>query len=127
LVELLAMEGGGVLVSSENKLLGALCHGSMFIGMPIVIPLLVYLLKKDDEFVNHHARESLAMHIIGLILGIVVAVSCAILIGFLLVIPMIILGLIYSIFAIIAIIKCLSGDYYHYPITSRFATSWFKD
>ncbi len=114
-------------MSSESKLLGALCHGSMFIGLPIVVPLLVYLIKKDDQFVNHHARESLVMHIIGLILGVVVGISCAILIGFLLIIPLVILGLIYSIFAIIAIIKCLSGEYYHYPITSKFAVSWFKD
>ncbi len=115
------------MVSSESKLLGAVCHGSMFIGMPIVIPLLVYLLKKDDSFVSHHARESLAMHITGLVLGIVVGVLCVVLIGFLLIIPLAILGLIYSVFAIIAIIKCLSGEYYYYPITSKFAESWFKD
>ncbi len=89
-----------MVVSSESKLLGAICHGSMFIGMPIVIPLLVYLLKKEDPFVNHHARESLAMHIIGLV---------------------------YTILAVIAIIKCLSGEYYYYPVTTRFAESWFRD
>jgi uncharacterized Tic20 family protein len=113
------------LVASESKLLGAICHGSIFLGLPILVPLIVYLLKKDDDFVNHHARESLAMHIISLLLGAAVGLLCFLLIGLLLIIPLAILGLIYTIFAIVAILKCLSGEYYHYPITSKYAESWF--
>ncbi len=114
------------MVSSESKLMGAICHGSIFLGLPILVPLIVYLLKKDDDFVNHHARESLTMHIISLLLGVAVGVLCLILIGLLLVIPLAILGLVYAVFAIVAIIKCLSGEYYHYPVTSKYAESWFN-
>lgn len=114
------------MVSSESKLLGAICHGSIFLGAPIVIPLIIYLFKKDDDFVNHHARESLAMHLITLILSISVGILCLVLIGFLLLIPVAIFVLIYSIIAIVAIIKCLSGERFYYPLTSRFAESWFK-
>ncbi|MCF8010265.1 MAG: DUF4870 domain-containing protein [Clostridiales bacterium] len=115
------------MISSESKIIGAICHGSVLVGMPIVIPLVVYLLKKDDDFVRHHARESLAMHIIGIILSILVTILCAVLIGFLLIIPLGILALIYTVFGIIAVIKSLSGEYYCYPITTRFAESWFKE
>lgn len=115
------------MVSTESKLLSGICHGSIFVGMPIVIPLIIYLLKKDDSFVNHHARESLAMHIIAMLLGIVVGILCLLIIGILLVPILIILGLIYYILAIVAIIKCLSGEHYHYPVTSRFAEAWFSE
>jgi len=62
------------MVSPESKLMGAICHGSIFFGLPILVPLIVYLLKKDDDFVGHHARESLAMHIISLLLGAAVGI-----------------------------------------------------
>ncbi|SFH18162.1 hypothetical protein SAMN05660649_04175 [Desulfotomaculum arcticum] len=114
------------MVSSESKLLSALCHGSLFIGMPIIIPLVIYLFRKEDEYVNHHAREALAMHIISIILGLVVGISCLLLIGLLLVIPLAILGIIYAIFAVVAIVKSLSGEYYYYPITTKYAKSWFQ-
>ncbi|TYO97971.1 DUF4870 domain-containing protein [Desulfallas thermosapovorans] len=114
------------MVLPESKLLGAVCHGSIFFGLPIVVPLIVYLLKKDDDFVNHHARESLTMHIISLLLGVGVGILCLLLIGFLLVVPLAILGIVYTVFAIIAIIKCLSGEYYHYPITTKYARAWFE-
>ncbi|WP_052543953.1 DUF4870 domain-containing protein [Desulfoscipio gibsoniae] len=113
------------MVAPESKLMGAVCHGSIFFGLPILVPLIVYLLKRDDDFVNHHARESLAMHIIGLLLGAVVGILCLVIIGFLLVIPLAILGLVYTVLAIVAIIKCLSGQYYYYPFTSKYAESWF--
>lgn len=113
------------MVSSESKLLGALCHGSIFIGMPVLIPLVVYLLKKDDDFVNHHAREALAMHIAWVLVGLAVSILCLVLVGFLLVIPVLILGLVYAVFAIVAIVKCLSGERYYYPVTSKFAGAWF--
>ena len=114
------------MISPESKLLSALCHGSLFIGMPIIIPLLIYLFRKEDEFVNHHAREALAMHIISILLGLMVGISCLLLIGLLLVIPLAILGIVYAIFALVAIVKSLSGEFYNYPITTRFAKSWFQ-
>ncbi len=114
------------MVSPESKLMGAICHGSIFFGLPILVPLIVYLLKKDDDFVNHHARESLTMHIIAMLLCMAVGVLSLILIGILLIIPLAILGLVYAILAIVAVIKCLSGEYYYYPITSKYANTWFN-
>lgn len=114
------------MVPPESKLMCAICHGSIFLGLPVLVPLVVYLLKKDDDFVCHHARESLTMHIISLLLGVAVGILCLILIGLLLVIPLAILALIYTVFAIVAIIKCLSGEYYRYPVTTKYAESWFS-
>lgn len=125
--KLACIERGEVLATSESKLLAALCHGSIFLGMPVLIPLVIYLFKKDDDFVNHHARESLAMHIIGLILSVAVGILCAVLIGLLLVIPLGIIYLVYAVFAIIAVVKCLGGEYYRYPVTSKYAETWFKN
>ena len=42
--------------TGEEKLLAALCHASAFF-FPILIPLIVYLLKRDSLFVRNHAGK----------------------------------------------------------------------
>jgi uncharacterized Tic20 family protein len=97
---------------------------SLFIGVPFVGPLVIYLVKKDDPFVRQHAAEALnfnlsimlygvALFVIGLILLIVV-------VGFLvwlLVLPLI---LAWFILVIVAAVKAGQGEAYRYPLTIRF-------
>ncbi len=50
--------------TSNDRLLAILCHLSEFIGVPILLPLVVYLVMKEDSaFVKDHAREALNFHL----------------------------------------------------------------
>lgn len=45
------------LPGSNDKLLVVLCHLSGFLGVALILPLIVYLVKKDEsEFVAFHAK-----------------------------------------------------------------------
>ena len=49
---------------SNEKLLIILCHLSLFLGVGIIFPLIIYLVKKgESEKITAHARESLNFHI----------------------------------------------------------------
>ena len=46
-------------MDSNSKLLAAICHLSVFVGLGAIIPLIIFLIKKDDEFVLAHAKQAL--------------------------------------------------------------------
>jgi hypothetical protein len=100
-----------------DKLVIILCHLSPFLGVPFILPLIVYLVKRQDSpLVAAHAREVLNFH-----LSLVIyAVPCVLLAYCLIGIPMLIgLGLMSVICAIIAAIKASEGGFYYYPLTIR--------
>jgi uncharacterized Tic20 family protein len=108
-------------MTTEDKVLAVVCHASFFffpILVPSIILLLNLLLKKDSPFVNHHAKEALIFHLFTLIAGMVSAILTLVLIGFLL---LLILGIFSLVTTIIAIIRSIEGEYYHYPVTSTLA------
>lgn len=71
--------------TGEEKLLAALCHASAFF-FPILIPLIVYLLKRDSLFVRNHAREALVFHLFMIIAIFLCKLLFIVLIGFLLIV-----------------------------------------
>jgi uncharacterized Tic20 family protein len=104
----------------NDKLLAILCHISPFLGVPFILPLIVYLVKRgESELVAAHAREVLNFHI-----SLVIYSICAIpLVFFLIGIPILIgLGLMSFICAIVAAIRASEGGFYFYPLTIRFIT-----
>ncbi|MGI6125581.1 MAG: DUF4870 domain-containing protein [Planifilum sp.] len=105
--------------TGEEKLLAALCHASAFF-FPILIPLIVYLLKRDSLFVRNHAREALVFHLFMIIAIFLCKLLFIVLIGFLLIV---IAAMFYFITTIIAVIRSLSGEEYRYPITGRWIQS----
>ena len=108
-------------MDSNSKLLAAACHFPVFIGLGIIIPLIMFFAKKDDEFVLRHAKEALASQI-GFIIGYFVsALLCIILIGFLTMGALLIAQIVLS---IIAGVKALNGEDYNYPLTSKFAAKF---
>ena len=97
---------------------------ALIIGLTWLGPLIIYLIKKDDDaFVADQAREALNFNISVFIYGvvgfIVVFVLTLILIGFLLIPVLIALGIGWLVLVILAAVKANSGQTYRYPLTIR--------
>jgi uncharacterized Tic20 family protein len=101
----------------SDKIWTILCHLSFFVGLPFLLPLVVYLaMKNDSEYVAANAREALNFHISMLIYGICcIPLVFVIIGGFLLAL----IGICSLIFAIIAAVDASKGQCYHYPLTLR--------
>lgn len=110
-------------VSGEERTFGMLCHLLAFSGFiipfgTILGPLVIWLIKKDQSpFVNDQGKESLNFQISIVIYGIVAAILCLIFIGFLLLIA---IGIVWLVFVIMASVKANEGKMYRYPLTIRF-------
>lgn len=105
------------MLTTEQKLLSALCHGCTFIGLSIIVPLVVMLVTKDD-FVKTQAKEAL---IFQLIMAGGLAVSGALVILIIGIFGLIFFGIVAVVFAIIALINVLDGKDYSYPVTGKWA------
>lgn len=83
----------------------------------VIGPLVIWLLKKEiDPFVDDQGKEALNFQISITIIGIVCALLIFVGIGLIL---LVLLGLFWLIFTIIATIKANSGVAYRYPFTIR--------
>ncbi len=99
-------------MADDSKLLAALAHGLGFILMAIPA-LIIWLIKKDDDaFVDAHCRQALNFQITMFIAITVSSILTIVLIGFLL-LP--IIGILFIVFTILAIIKAAGGEEYQYP------------
>lgn len=92
---------------------GMLCHLAGLV--PILGPLLIWLLKKDeDPFADEQGKHALNFGISVLIYGVVL---CLTIIG----IPFLpVLGIVYVIFLVVGAAKASDGKSYRYPIAIRF-------
>lgn len=90
------------------------------IGIPIIAPLVCWLIWKDDAdpMVADYARRRLNTNISWTIWAIVTLLLCHVIVGFILIIPLAIIGLV----AIIKdLIRASKGDTsYKYPLTVEF-------
>lgn len=106
------------LPDGNDKLFAVLCHLSTFLGVALILPLIVYLVKKSDSgFVADQAGEALNFHLSLLIYGVVGMVLTMVVIG---VFMLIALGLATVVLSIVAAVKAASGENYRYPFTIRF-------
>lgn len=100
--------------SGDEKNLALLTHLLTFV-FPLLAPLIIYLVKKDESyFVAFHAKEALNFQITLFIIMIVLFIS---IIGILLTW---IVGIIAFALIIVATIKAAEGKLYSYPFTIRF-------
>lgn len=98
-----------------------------FIGLPIVGPLLVWLIRRDHPFVDHHGKESLNFNLSVALYGLVLGVA-AIPVGLLTVglglIPIgalgVVLMLVWLVLPVVGCVKASNGEGYRYPMTIRF-------
>lgn len=104
---------GGESPSGEWKLLAALSHAGGIIGLPVLVPLVIYLLVERAPYVRHHAKQALGWHI-GVGLG--TAVLAISLIGAVLIPAWILLGVV---FTVVAVVKAVQGERYRYPVVGE--------
>jgi uncharacterized Tic20 family protein len=99
--------------TSDEKTMALLAHVLTFV-FPILAPLIIYLVKKDESsFIAYHAKESLNFQISLAIICIALAIT---IIGLLLIWFVVILG---YILVIIATIRASEGKLYRYPFCIR--------
>jgi uncharacterized Tic20 family protein len=105
---------------SNDKLFIILCHLSVFLGVGLILPLIVFLVKKgESENVAAHAKEALNFHLSLMIYGFGSLLLCMIFIG----IPLLFaLALMAFVLPIVAAVKASEGNFYRYPLTLRLVT-----
>ncbi len=102
---------------NNEKLLIILCHLSLFLGVGLIFPLIIYLVKKgESEKIAAHARESLNFHLSLFIYGICAVVLTMIIIGFPLLLALMVMALVLP---IVAAVKASEGGFYRYPLCLR--------
>ncbi len=110
-------------VSSQSRNLAALSHLSAFItfvGIPSLVgPLVMWLLNRDDPFVEEQAKDALNFNISFLIYGVVAAFSIILLVG-LVALPVVLVT--WFVLVIVAAVKASNGEDYRYPFTIRFVS-----
>ena len=107
-------------VPSESRGWAAAAQLVPLIGLGFIAPLVIWLMKKDeDPFVEYHARESLNFQITLIIAIIVSILLMFVLIGFILIFVVLIFALVVE---IIAGVKAANGEFYRYPLIFRFVT-----
>lgn len=99
-------------MADDSNVFAALAHGLGLILM--VIPaLVIWLIKKDDDaFIDSQCKQAMNFQITMFIASMVAALLTIVLIGLIL-LPVI--GILFIVFTIIAIIKSAGGDDYAYP------------
>lgn len=101
------------MLTTEQKLLCALAHLGVFVGIPIIAPIIA-LLVSNDTFVKMQAKEALGFQIMMAAASVISGILIVVLIG----IPLLIaVGISTVVFPIIAIIRVVDGVDYSYPIS----------
>ena len=100
-----------------------LCHASALAGFVIPAaghilgPLIIWLAKRGDSAeIDAHGKESLNFQISMLIYGIISAILCLIVIGFLL---LALLHILNVVLVVVASIQASEGKLYRYPLSIR--------
>ena len=101
----------------EDRTLAMLTHLSPLVGLGVIAPLVVWLLKRDTSpFVADQAKEALNFHITTLLAIAASVVLMIVLIG---IVTVIAVGLGATVLAVVAGIRALDGETYRYPFTLR--------
>jgi uncharacterized Tic20 family protein len=100
------------MVNNDEKMLAAAIYVlSLFV--PVIGPLIIWLLKKDDSsFINYHGKEYFNFLISYTVYSLVCWVLTIILIGF---IGLAVLGMGVFVFTIIGAVKAYEGNEYQFP------------
>jgi uncharacterized Tic20 family protein len=102
------------IISSDEKILALFAHLSLVIGLGIIVPLIIWLVKREESsFLDDQGKEALNFQLSVLLASLVLSVTC---IG-----PLVVAigGIVY---AIIAAIESNKGVRYRYPYTFRMIT-----
>jgi uncharacterized Tic20 family protein len=103
--------------SQDEKNLGIVMHLLCLVGFPILGPLIVWLMKKDQSsYLDRQGRELLNFQISYLIYALISLLLSFVLIG----IPLlIVIGIATLVLTIIGIVRAADGQVYRFPLTIR--------
>ena len=100
--------------SNDDRLWALMAHLSILVGLGIVAPLVIWLVKKDDSpFVEDQAKEALNFQLAVAIASLVLTATC---IGAI-VLPVVVVGGI--VYGILGGMDAYKGITYRYPYTIR--------
>lgn len=104
-------------VTQDEKTLGIVMHVLCLVGFPILGPLIVWLVKKDQSsYLDRQGRELLNFQLSYLLYGFLSFLLCFFLIG----IPLLIgVGIATVVLTIIGIVNASEGKIYRFPLTIR--------
>ncbi|GKU80855.1 DUF4870 domain-containing protein [Niallia sp. NCCP-28] len=102
-------------IKNEDKLFALAIYASSFFTI-FLGPLIIWLIKRDSEFVNYHGKEYFNFLISYTIYFVISGILTLIFIGFIL---GAIVSLLMFIFTIIACIKAYEGKEYRIPMVIR--------
>lgn len=104
--------GEDEMIKSEERLLAAGMY-VLSLFFPIIAPLIIWLLKKEESsFIDIHGKEYFNFFISYLIYSIVAGILTMVIIGIFL---LWVLGIAALIFSIIAAVKAYEGKEYRFP------------
>jgi uncharacterized Tic20 family protein len=104
------------MVKSEERTLAAVLYVISFFA-PIIGPLIIWLLKKDESaFIDYHGKEYFNFFISYTVYGIVSGILVLLLIGIFMLWA---LGIMLFVFTIIAAVKAYEGNEYRFPLIFR--------
>jgi uncharacterized protein len=116
-------------LTSDDRNWAVIAHLSALItiiGIPSLVgPLVVWLIKRDQPFVNEHGREALNFNITILIyvVALIIITIVTLGIGVIVVIPVgIVLFILWLVFLIQGAMAASRGQSYRYPLTIRLIT-----
>lgn len=106
------------VLRSDDKIWSVLSHVSILVGFGIILPLVVFLVKKDESpEVRQHSAQALNFHICVILYSLFCIPLVFVLIG----IPLLMLiGFGALVLTIVAAIRASEGRAYHYPLTIPF-------
>ncbi|MDF2790016.1 hypothetical protein F4694_001379 [Bacillus niacini] len=104
------------MIKSEERMLAAILYVvSLF--FPIIGPLVIWLLKKDESsFINYHGREYFNFFISYTVYSVISGILIFLIVGIFL---LWILGIMALVFTIIAAVKAYEGNEYRFPLIFR--------
>ena len=107
----------GPAATQDEKTLGIVMHVLCLVGFPILGPLIIWLMKKDQSaYLDVQGRELLNFQISYLIYALVSLFLCLFLIG----IPLLFaIGIATLVLTIIGIVRAAEGQVYRFPLTIR--------
>lgn len=104
-------------LNSSDRLLVVLSHLSALLGVGLLLPLIVYLVKKDDApAVAAQACEALNFHISLLLYALACIPLVFVLIGIPLLLALSVAGLV---LAVVAAVRASQNEPWRYPLTLR--------
>ncbi len=103
--------------SQDDKTLGIVMHVLCLVGFPLIGPLIVWLIKKDQSaYLDQQGRELLNFQLTYLLYGFLAFLLCFVFIGMLL-LPVVLVAT--FVLTIIGIVKAAEGTVFRFPLTIR--------